>query len=98
MTLHRVTWLLHGLCQPMGQSPERLLEDYLQQLGLILEVDVNRRRRVLDFVGNPPHGHVFIAIPNKQLARGIQDLLPEELLLPRPPFLYSHVFPPTSLT
>src|ERR1700674_1002903 len=93
-----VSRLIYDLAQPLHQPSKGFLAYLLQQLGFILEVDVNRRRRILDLVRNPPHGHIFISIAHEQFAGGIQDLLPEKLLLPRSAFFYAHAASEASLT
>src|SRR5581483_8192175 len=48
---------------------------------LVLEVVVDRRRRVLDPLGDLPHRHRLISLLGEQLARGVQDLSPDRELL-----------------
>jgi hypothetical protein len=61
---------------------EILVAQLAHELGLVLEVDVDRGGGVLDRVGDLPHGDGLVALAGEQLPRGIKDPLPRLLPLP----------------
>jgi hypothetical protein len=59
------------------QRREIRLHQLAQQRGLVGEMVINRRRRVLHALGDHPHGHRVIALDHEQLARRVEDLGPD---------------------
>ena len=57
---------------------------------LVREVQVDGGGGVFDPGGDAPHRHGVVAVTHEQLARGIEDLLPQRHLGPGPPFAGSH--------
>src|SRR5580704_557764 len=61
----------------LGERPPIRVAQLADQRVLVLEVVVDRRRRVLDLLGDRPHGHRVVPMLGEQLARGVQDLGPD---------------------
>src|SRR5215831_13016128 len=83
--------LFHDLAELLDQPCKGFPAHLIEQFGLVFEIDVNGRGRILDSVGNASHGHVFVTVAHEQLARSVQDLLTKVLLLSCPALLDSHL-------
>jgi hypothetical protein len=68
----------HGpfdLADRLDQMPEGLIAKRQHQRFLVLEVQVQRRRRNADAIGDPPDRGRIVALLQEQLLGGLEDLL-----------------------
>jgi hypothetical protein len=56
------------------QLGERILADVKKQVGLVNEMEIHSRRRVVYFLGDPPHGDIFVAFLREQIPGRAEDL------------------------
>jgi hypothetical protein len=68
--------------QYMRKSRKGLLANLFEQLSLILEIQIDGGRGILNFVSDPAHGDVFIAVFDEEFPGCVEDLLAQELFLP----------------
>ena len=68
--------------------------ELLEQRLLVLEVEVDGRRRVLDPVGDLAHRDGLVALLGEELAGGVEDPFPEFLSLSLAAFGRSQNVPP----
>jgi len=66
---HALTFLDHAL----RHGEEVALADLEEQVMLVLKVDVNRGRRILDRFGQAAHGDGFVALAGEEVACGVHD-------------------------
>ena len=76
----------------MDQLREGLLAEAEHQLLLVLEVQIDGGRGIVDALGDAPHREAVVPLADEQRARGVEDLLPEELLLSCTPVADTHGF------
>ncbi len=74
--LHRVGDV-SDLEEALGEAREVLPAELAKQRFLVREVAVERGRRVIDALGDLAHGHGLVAALGEELARRVQDFLPE---------------------
>jgi hypothetical protein len=72
------------------ENLEALLVHGVENLVLVLEIQVDRGRAVLDAVGNLADGGFFVAFLDEQVHGGLKDQVLHFLLFPFLPFSNSH--------
>src|SRR5262249_45817433 len=73
------------------QVEKGLFAQAVQYLALVLEVGVNRSRRILNLGRDLAHRNALVALPHEKLAGGIQDFPLQHSLLPRFTMSHSHI-------
>src|SRR5215469_17292793 len=81
--LDRIAGQLLNAHQHLPEAGKSLLANLFEQFRFILEIQVDGRRGIFDFVGDAAHGDVFIALFDEEFAGRVEDLLAQELFLPR---------------
>jgi hypothetical protein len=74
-TLHRIIDGLFDLADGLDQMPEGLIAKRQHQRFLVLEIEVKRRRRNADPVGDASDRGLIVALLEEQLLGGVEDLL-----------------------
>ena len=77
-----------------GEGAEVLVAELPHQGVLVREVEVDRRGRVLDPLGDPPHRDGVVALVGEELPGRVEDPRPKLLLLPLPSFGCTQNVPP----
>src|SRR5271155_5385065 len=74
-----------------NQAAEGFLADAVEQVGFVLEIEIDGSGRVFDFLRDFAHGDVLKAFPHKQIAGGVENLLAWFLFLAGSTFLAPNV-------
>src|SRR5258706_186001 len=82
--------------QVVEEAGEVLLAERVDEVVLVFEVVVDRRRRVLDRIGDAPHGDALVAFAGEEVARRGEDLAANLFAFSFPPFDHAHLAPPPS--
>jgi hypothetical protein len=93
--LHRIR-RRRRLLQVLEEAIEILLAERLDEVVLVLEVVVDRRRGVLDRIRDAAHGDPVIAFAGEEVPRGGEDLAPHLLAFPFASFDHAHLEPSDS--
>src|SRR5271157_4289867 len=89
--LQRIAGLLQNSCQMLRKPRERFVANLLEKFCFVREVKVDGSWRVLNLVGDAPHGNVLVALLDEQFTGSVKDLLAEEFLLAKFAFFYTQV-------
>src|SRR5579872_4753118 len=88
----------YGTLKDLCETGIVLMTEFAEEFFFVGEVDVDGGRRVLDLVGDATHRDAFVTFRDKQLASGVEDLVPRLRLLAFAPFLHAHITTTSNLT
>lgn len=74
-TFDGVVTIAPDLFEGAGKRRKRLLGNAMEQFGLVLEVEIDGGRGVLDLLGDAAHRDVVVPFAHKKLASRINYLL-----------------------